>query len=77
MPEMDGFEATIQIRCNEQVANKPRSPIIALTADVQKGIVEQCLEVGMDSYLSKPFNKQQLQDTLKTWLPTKPKSNSG
>ena len=71
MPVMDGFEATIQIRRNEQASNSPRLPIIALTADVQKGIVEQCLESGMDSYLSKPFNKQRLQDTLKTWLSVK------
>lgn len=71
MPVMDGFEATIQIRKYEQASNKPRRPIIALTADVQKGIVEQCLEAGMDNYLSKPFNKQRLQDTLKTWLPAK------
>ncbi len=72
MPVMDGFEATIQIRQYEQASNKPRRPIVALTADVQKGIVEQCLESGMDSYLSKPFNKQRLQDILKTWLPVKP-----
>jgi len=71
MPVMDGFEATAQIRKYEQANNKPRRPIIALTADVQKGIVEQCLESGMDNYLSKPFNKQRLQDALKAWLAVK------
>ncbi len=69
MPQMDGFEATMQIRKREQAAGKALVPIIALTADVQKGIVEQCLDAGMDSYLSKPFSKQQLQDTLAKWLP--------
>ena len=73
MPEMDGFQATEQIRKieNESGLNK-RIPIIALTADVQKGIINQCLAVGMDGYLSKPFNRKQLQDILtKWWLPYK------
>ncbi len=72
MPEMDGFEATTVIRRREQaLEGHSRLPIIALTADVQKGIVEQCLDVGMDGYLSKPFNKKQLQEVLNTWVPNK------
>ena len=72
MPEMDGFQATTSIRERESAQNDHcRVPIIALTADVQKGIVEQCLDVGMDDYLSKPFNKKQLQDLLQKWLPLK------
>jgi diguanylate cyclase (GGDEF)-like protein len=67
MPEMDGFEATKAIRKRE-LSTGVRMPIIALTADVQKGIVEQCLEAGMDGYLSKPFNKKQLQDEVGKWL---------
>jgi diguanylate cyclase (GGDEF)-like protein/PAS domain S-box-containing protein len=71
MPDMDGFEATTTIRHIEQTANKPvHIPIIALTADVQKGIAEYCLNAGMDGYLSKPFNKKQLQETLEKWLIT-------
>ena len=77
MPEMDGFEATKAIRIREQSAAEPhRLPIIALTADVQKGISEQCLASGMDSYLSKPFNKQQLQRALHQWLADKPYRNA-
>ena len=72
MPEMDGFQATMNIREYELTQGvKSRIPIIALTADVQKGIVEECLVAGMDDYISKPFSKQQLQDALHHWLPNK------
>ncbi|MFW5443713.1 MAG: EAL domain-containing protein [Methylococcaceae bacterium] len=72
MPTMDGFEATAKIRERESKQNKKRhTPIIALTADVQKGIIEQCLTIGMDDYVSKPFSIQQLQCTLEKWLPHK------
>ncbi|MDD1628226.1 MAG: EAL domain-containing protein [Methylococcaceae bacterium] len=72
MPEMDGFQATIQIRQREQSQpNKPRLPIIALSTDIQKGMVEQCLQAGMDSYIGKPFSKQQLEDVIERWLPIK------
>ncbi len=71
MPEMDGFEATRKIRQLEQVLKQPFTPIIALTADVQKGIEEQCLETGMNDYVSKPFSKIQLQELLQQWLPHK------
>jgi len=74
MPEMDGFEATKKIRQHEKDRdNRAHLPIIALTADVQKGIIDQCLAVGMDAYLSKPFNTVQLQKTLEKWLPVKSK----
>ncbi|SES62920.1 diguanylate cyclase (GGDEF) domain-containing protein [Nitrosomonas marina] len=69
MPEMDGFEATRKIRELEKTRNTHKYiPIIALTADVQKGIVERCLDNGMDGYLSKPFNKKQLREQLEKWL---------
>ncbi|MDH5480304.1 MAG: EAL domain-containing protein, partial [Nitrosomonas sp.] len=70
MPELDGFQATTKIREHEKTAGTQNHiPIIALTADIQKGIVETCLDAGMDDYLSKPFNKKQLQDLLVKWLP--------
>lgn len=70
MPEMDGFTAATAIRRHEQDSGKNgRIPIIALTADVQKGIIEQCLEAGMDDYLSKPFTKVQLQALIEKWMP--------
>jgi len=68
MPEMDGFRATKEIRRFERSKGCKHTPVIALTADVQKGIQEQCIEAGMDDYLSKPFNQSALSDILKKWL---------
>ena len=69
MPEMDGFEAAAAIRRHERNQSAKRhTPIIALTADVMKGVQEQCLEHGMDDYLSKPFTLTQLQTVLRRWI---------
>lgn len=71
MPEMDGFQATHQIREYEQQQGHDRTPIVALTADVQKDVVAQCQNAGMDDYISKPFSQQQIKDALAKWLPVK------
>jgi len=68
MPEMDGFRATKEIRRFERSNGSKHIPVIALTADVQKGIQEQCVESGMDDYLSKPFTQLKLQEVLMKWL---------
>ncbi|MBV1889492.1 MAG: response regulator [Gammaproteobacteria bacterium] len=68
MPEMDGFTATSQIRRIEEELDLQPAIVIALTADVQKGIQEQCQAAGMNDYLSKPFAKAALLDTLTKWL---------
>jgi len=69
MPVMDGLTATAKIREHEQAgSNSQRVPIIALTADVQKGMQEQCLAVGMDDFLSKPFTIDDIQAVLSQWL---------
>ncbi len=68
MPGMDGFEATREIRRLEHEAGGRRVPIVALSADVQAGIVEKCHEVGMDDYLCKPFILSQLRGLLEKWL---------
>lgn len=73
MPGMDGFEASAKIRLREQEEKLNHIPIIALTADVQKGVIEQCLSAGMDGYLSKPYTRRQLEEMLKQWLPLTPK----
>jgi len=64
MPIMDGFEATRKIREYETVTNVPPTPIIALTANALKGDRDKCLNVGMNEYLSKPFNSQELYNTI-------------
>lgn len=62
MPEMDGMEATRQIRLREQ--NQERTPICALTAYALKGDREKFLASGMDGYVAKPIDMHQLFDTI-------------
>ncbi len=70
MPEMDGFEATAVIREQEQAAAaEHRLPIVAMTANALQGDRERCLEAGMDDYIAKPVQIEQLKDTLHQWLP--------
>jgi PAS domain S-box-containing protein len=68
MPEMDGYEATRQIRSIEKVEQKKRIPIIALTANAMEGDEKHCLDAGMDDYLTKPFNKESLLSKIKLQL---------
>ena len=65
MPVMDGLEATERIRAHEQ---GPRTPIIALTANVLPSDRKRCLAAGMDDYLAKPFDSQKLRAMLERWL---------
>ena len=67
MPEMDGYQATEQIRTRED--SNLRVPIIAMTANVQEGDREKCLRAGMDDYLSKPLKLDKLRQKLEHWLP--------
>jgi PAS domain S-box-containing protein len=69
MPDMDGFEATRQIRAWEAARQDGgRLPIVALTASVFQEDRASCLAAGMDDFLAKPINMQQLQATLQRWL---------
>ena len=65
MPEMDGYEATKEIRA---VSSYNKIPIIALTAKAMKGDREKCLEAGMSDYVSKPVNMEQLLSLMRVWL---------
>jgi PAS domain S-box-containing protein len=66
MPVMDGYETTRKIRQHE--ADDKHVPIIALTAHAMKGADNECRAAGMDDYLSKPIDREQLQKTLNRWL---------
>jgi CheY-like chemotaxis protein len=66
MPVMDGYEATRQIRARE--AGRARIPIIALTAHAMKGADVECTSAGMDDYISKPIDRDQLNARIERWL---------
>ncbi len=59
MPVMDGLEATAAIRKLDD-PKKAKLPIIAMTAHAYKSDQERCLAAGMDAYISKPINRQEL-----------------
>jgi CheY-like chemotaxis protein len=78
MPEMDGFEATKAIRDREtsgirplhQLEGRERTPILALTAYAMKGDRERCLSAGMDGFVSKPIQLNELLGAIAALCPT-------
>ncbi len=64
MPIMDGFEASRQIR----LLSHRQPAIIAVTANALLGERERCLSAGMDDYLSKPFQAEQLISLVRKWI---------
>ncbi|MBF0161342.1 MAG: response regulator, partial [Magnetococcales bacterium] len=65
MPEMDGYAATTQLRCD---ARFTQVPVIAMTAHVLHSVREKCLAVGMNDHITKPIHIQQLYSILIKWL---------
>jgi two-component system, sensor histidine kinase and response regulator len=71
MPEMDGFEATGRIRASTELGGDDL-PIVAMTANAMVGDRDRCLAAGMDDYISKPVNPEELRSVLERWILTTP-----
>ena len=69
MPNMDGLEATRQIRAKEKTSHAMRTPIIAVTANAMDSDRVKCLESGMDDYISKPFKLEEMVSMLHKYRP--------
>lgn len=69
LPEMDGYEITIEIRkLEKEKAIENPVPIIAITANTLDNDREKCFKVGMNEYLSKPFTAEQLIDKIRMFI---------
>lgn len=68
MPNMGGIEATQNIKQIMEQEDHPVIPIIALTANVMRGVSEKYIEQGMDGYLAKPIEVKELKAVLVQWL---------
>jgi HPt (histidine-containing phosphotransfer) domain-containing protein len=64
---MDGFEATKQIRKNENGSHR-HITIVAMTANAMRGDKERCLQAGMDDYISKPVHMKELTQMIQRWV---------
>ena len=68
MPEMDGYEATGKIRSELRMEDLP---VIAMTAHAMKGDREKCIEAGMNDYIAKPIDPDQLVSVISEWGPAR------
>jgi CheY-like chemotaxis protein len=75
MPEMDGYEATREIRAREPKTQ--RIPIIALTAHAMKGADAECRAAGMDDYITKPIDRELLRSCLERYEPRREQRHHG
>ena len=69
MPEMDGLEAVAAIRREESQGNRPRTPVIALTAHAMSGDKEKALGAGCNDYDTKPIEMSRLLEKIEALLP--------
>ena len=81
MPVVDGFEATRRIRAHEASGSRPdqarRTPIVALTAHALREDREACIASGMDDFITKPFERDDLEAMLAKWVPEAFERSSG
>jgi signal transduction histidine kinase len=85
MPVLDGYDATARIRSREATGTPGRhTPIIAMTANAMMGDREKCLVAGMDDYIAKPIEADDLKRVLEQWSPpgspqlsSRPAKNAG
>jgi PAS domain S-box-containing protein len=75
MPGMDGIEAARAIRLAEQHSRRPRTPIVALTADALDGGKRVCQEAGMDGFLTKPVDPAELEEMFLMLFPSEERSH--
>ncbi|HEX8963240.1 MAG TPA: EAL domain-containing protein [Rhodocyclaceae bacterium] len=68
MPGMDGYQVTAAIRSLEEGRGR-RTPIVAMTANVQASDIEKCLASGMDDHLAKPLTLEHVGEKLERWIP--------
>jgi CheY-like chemotaxis protein len=68
MPEMDGYEATRQIRAFEAEASRRNVPIIAMTANVFREDIEKCLAAGMNGHVGKPLDLNDVLEKMRQYL---------
>ena len=68
MPIMSGIEATEYIRNTENDVINAQIPIIAMTANAMKGSREECINAGMDDFITKPISRQSIADVLQKCL---------
>ena len=68
MPVLDGCGATERIRTWESTGQRPRIPIVALTADAYEEDRRRCLEAGMDDFLAKPVSVEAIKGVMHRWL---------
>lgn len=68
MPDIDGYQATAEIRSLESLRGGPHTPVIGLSARAMEGDREIALAAGFNDYLTKPLREDELRDSLARWI---------